>query len=136
MAKDPTMSKKSTIRKKADYLSNKKVSDTFNKEAKKSLKNAQKMSKDLINKYGNKSVSSLKYDKNGRLKDNKAAERVILNTIAYIGAYTTAALVGNNVGIAYVQRSPQDLGRSMYGSVQLRDYASTYEKMKPKKKGK
>lgn len=94
----------------------------FEKASKDSLKKAQKFNKEFINKYGDKEISALKYDKQGRLKDNKKAERFILNTLAYVGAYGVASVTG--FGIAQVKRGPADSGRTTYS---IADSYSYYE---------
>ena len=92
-----------------------KVNNFLQKEAKKSVQEAEAHHKSLIKKYGKDAVSDIKYDKKGRVSERTVSNSDIATSLALTLGVTGAA-VALRLPVAYISRptSAVEKGLSVY----------------------
>lgn len=119
ISKNPN-SKKSK-RMKAEVAARKKLNKEISEQQKTDFKKAQKLTKDMVDKYGNKPLKNL-YNKEGRFKDRDAANRIIQNTLTLATAVAIAPFYPMHVMIIPQLKSNTRIAQDGYNQMFLKEY--------------
>jgi len=119
ISKNPN-SKKSK-RMKAEVAARKKLNKEISEQQKTDFKKAQKLTKDMVDKYGNKPLKNL-YNKEGRFKDRDAANRIVQNTLTLAAAVAVAPFYPMSVMFIPQLKGNTRIAQDGYNQMFLKEY--------------
>jgi hypothetical protein len=118
-SKDPK-SKKSK-RMKAEVAARTKLHKEISEQQKIDFKKAQKLTKDMVEKYGNKPLKNL-YNKEGKFKDRDKANRIVQNTLTLAAAVAVAPFYPMRVMFIPQLKGNTAIAKDGYDRMFLKEY--------------